>query len=116
MDEYFDAVREELAGGAVSAQALVLLFNALWEAEQRQDAAGLEEALGLARDAAAAAGPELREEADRLVSLCEDRLREVAAQPDRTEPTPSAAAHCPGCGREVDSRAVRCRACGELLP
>jgi hypothetical protein len=43
MSEYLDRVREQLDGGSVSAQALVLLFRAAEEAEERRDLPELEQ-------------------------------------------------------------------------
>ncbi|HZQ65023.1 MAG TPA: hypothetical protein VFA66_07350 [Gaiellaceae bacterium] len=114
MSEYLDAVREQLGAGGVSPQALVLLFRAAEEAEQRRDVAELEQVLELARRIAGEAGEGLEAEAGRLVALCEERLQRARA------PIGSAAASggdalCPGCGRPLPASAVRCRACGTLL-
>ena len=112
MSEYLDAVREQLEAGTVSAQALVLLFRAAEEAEQRRDIDELEQTLQLARRFARGAGEALEAEAERLIALCEERLERVRAP---RSPSNSRASTCPGCGRPLPASAVRCRACGTLL-
>jgi hypothetical protein len=111
MSEYVDSVRAQIAAGDVSSQALVLLFRATEEAEQRRDVPELEETLQLARQIAGAADGTLRSEAERLVALCEEGLERARAG-SASANDPSA---CPGCGRPLPERPVRCRSCGTLL-
>jgi DNA repair exonuclease SbcCD ATPase subunit len=114
MSEYLDAVREQLDEGTVSPQALVLLFRAAEEAEERRDVQELEQTLELARRIADEAGEGLEAEAKRLIALCEERL-ERARAPIGSAEASTGDAPCPGCGRPVPASAVRCRACGTLL-
>ncbi len=67
LNEHLEPVHEELRSGTVLAQSLVLLFRAVSEAEERSDLPALDEALGLARRIARAAGEALRPEADRAL-------------------------------------------------
>jgi hypothetical protein len=116
MSEYLDAVHEQLEAGTVSAQALVLLFRAVEEAEQRRDLEELERALQLARRIAGEAGATLEAEAERLIALCEERLQRARAPRDTLgRPANDGTSTCPGCGRPLPASAVRCRACGTLL-
>jgi hypothetical protein len=69
MSEYLDTLREQLDGDSVSAQALVLLFRAAEEAEERRDLPELEQTLELARRIADKGGERLEAEAERLVAL-----------------------------------------------
>lgn len=114
MSEYLDAVREQLDGSTVSAQALVLLFRAAEEAAERRDLHELEQALALARRIADEAGEGLEAEAQRLVALCEERRQQALASIGSAKASTGDAA-CPGCGRPLPASAVRCRACGTLL-
>jgi hypothetical protein len=117
MNEYLDAVREQIGAGRVSAESLVLLFHATSEAEQRDDVPALQEALALAREITRTAEEKLRDEGERLVALCEQSLARVQT-PSRSDEPRSAAgpvSTCPECGRELPVNAVRCRACGFLL-
>jgi DNA repair exonuclease SbcCD ATPase subunit len=114
MTEYLDTVREQVDGGTVSAQALVLLFRAAEEAEERRDVQELKQSLELARRIADKAGDQLEAEAERLVALCEERLQRARA-PIGSAETSTDEGPCPGCGRPLPASAVRCRACGTLL-
>jgi hypothetical protein len=114
MSEYLDAVHEELEAGTVSARALVLLFRAGEEAEERHDIEGLEQTLQLARRIARGAGEALEAEAERLIALCEERLERARGGVAASAEGPGTSA-CPGCGRPLPEPAVRCRACGTLL-
>jgi hypothetical protein len=111
VNEHLDLVRSELGTGSVTAQSLVLLFRAAEEAEDARDVPALEECLSLATQAVRLADGALRPEAERLTGLCEERLGRLVG--DRA-PVESREL-CEACGRELQSSAVRCRACGTLL-
>lgn len=116
MSEHLDAVREELAGGTLSPQALVLVFRAAEVAAEQGDVQELEQALELARRIADEAGEGLEAEAQRLLALCEELLQRARARtPVEPAETSAGDALCPGCGRALPASAVRCRACGTLL-
>jgi hypothetical protein len=112
MSGYLESVRDELAAGSVAPRSLVLLYRAAEEAEQSGDVRELEACVELARQAAAAGDHLLRDEAERLVALCEERLERVRPGDPVAGDEPAA---CPGCGRSLPATAVRCRACGTLL-
>ena len=112
-DERVEAVRKELASGAVSPQSLVLLFNAASDAEHAKDIATLEDVLDVARETARTADPSLQTDAERLLEMCEQsllRAREQGGAPGR--PEAGAANLCPDCGNKVPENALRCRRCG----
>ena len=116
MSEYLDVVHEQLETGTVSPQALVLLFRAAEEAEERGDIAELERTLALAKRIARMTGEALTAETERLIALCEQRLeRTRAAREPVASPPTDGVSTCPGCGRPITASAVRCRACGTLL-
>lgn len=116
MGEDLDSVRGRLEAGGPSAEMLVVLYRAAEEAEHDHDVERLEEITRLATQATRAAGGALHSEAARLLDLCEERLERTRGF---LEAAGSAASGdtltCPGCGRDVDASAVRCRACGTLL-
>jgi hypothetical protein len=116
-NEQFEAVREELEAGTVSAQSLVLLFRAASEAEERGDFAALDDALGLAREIARVADDALEPEAERLVALCEQSVERTRQETSATQASRRAegTVTCPECGRQLEESAVRCRACGFLF-
>ena len=113
MDDRVAAVREELGSGGVSAQSLVLLFNAASDAEHGRDVATLEDILDVASQAVRTADAALRPDAERLLEMCEQsllRAREQGGAPGR--PEAGAANLCPDCGNKVPENALRCRRCG----
>jgi hypothetical protein len=113
MDDRVAAVRGQVAAGAVSPHALVLLFGAASEAEHANDVAALEEILEVARETARTAGEALRADAERLVDLCEQSLARARGQAETAlGPAGGAASTCPDCGSEVADNALRCRRCG----
>ena len=116
MSEYLDVVDEQVEAGTVSPQALVLLFRAAEEAEERRDIAELERTLALAKRIARKTSEPLTAEAERLIALCKERLeRTRAAREPVPSPPTDGVSTCPGCGRPITASAVRCRACGTLL-
>jgi hypothetical protein len=115
MSEYLHAVREQVDARVVSAHALVLLFRAAEEAEQGRDVDELEETLDLAKRVARLADDTLQGEAERLIALCEERLRRTQGPSAAGAAPVEELTTCPGCGRELAESAVRCRACGTLL-
>jgi hypothetical protein len=116
MNEHLDAVRAQLESGSASAETLVVLYRAAEEAEQGRDVESLEEITRLAREVARGADSRLHSDAEHLIDLCEERLERTRTLREGASSS-SAGDHiaCPGCGRPVDSSAVRCRACGTLL-
>lgn len=114
MNEHLESVRSDLDAGGVSAETLVLLFRAAEEAEEQRDERDLEQALELAQRIVGRADAALAAEAERLLALCDERLERVRGVRHETPSSPGAVA-CAGCGRPVDSSAVRCRSCGTLL-
>lgn len=114
MSDDLDAVRAQLDAGALSPQALVLVFRAAELAAEQRDVRELERTLALARRIADEAGEGLAAEAQRLFALCDELLQQARAA---TGPVaaPAGDALCPGCGRPLPASAVRCRACGTLL-
>jgi hypothetical protein len=116
MSDYLDAVDEQLAAGSTSAQALVLVYRAAEEAEERRDIGELERAIELARRLVSGAGGALEAEAERLIALCEQRLERTRTPRESFGSAATAGIPtCPGCGRPIATSAVRCRACGTLL-
>jgi len=114
MDERVAAVRQEIEGGSVSPQALVLLFNAASDAEHAEDIATLQQTLDLARLIAEMAGENLQAEAERLAGICEQSLASVRERQEASgssKPDHGMIA-CPECGNEVSEYAIRCRRCG----
>jgi hypothetical protein len=112
-DERVEAVRKELASGAVSPQSLVLLFNAASDAEHARDTAALEDILAVAGQTARTADQALRADAERLLEMCEQSLLRARAPGGASGgPQAGAASVCPDCGNEVPSSALRCRRCG----
>jgi hypothetical protein len=114
MDDRVAAVREELGSGGVSAQALVLLFNAASDAEHARDIATLEDVLDVARETARTADPSLRTDAERLLEVCEQSLLRAREQ-GGARPKAAGGIVCPDCGNEVQDNALRCRRCGHLF-
>ncbi|HET9244008.1 MAG TPA: hypothetical protein VFN99_11250 [Gaiella sp.] len=116
MNEHLESVRSDLDAGGVSAETLVRLFRAAEEAEEQRDEKDLEQALELAQRIVGRADAALAAEAERLLALCDERLERVRGVRHETPSSPAAGAvACAGCGRPVDSSAVRCRSCGTLL-
>jgi DNA-directed RNA polymerase subunit RPC12/RpoP len=114
MDERVAAVRQEIEGGNVSPQALVLLFNAASDAEHAGDITALQQTLDLARVVAEMAGENLQAEAERLAVICEQSVASVRERQEgsgSTKPDHGKIA-CPECGNEVSADALRCRRCG----
>ena len=112
LGESLDIVRRHVEAGTVSGETLVLLCRMVEDAAQRHDADELHETLRLAQQIVTVAGETLRPEAERLVTLCAERIAQV---PSAATPLPDGEVPCPGCGRPVPASAVRCRSCGTLL-
>ena len=113
MDDRVAAVREELGSGGVSAQSLVLLFNAASDAEHGRDVATLEDILDVASQAVRTADAALRPDAERLLEMCEQSLLRAREQGGASgRPEAGAANLCPDCGNKVPENALRCRRCG----
>jgi hypothetical protein len=113
VDDRVAAAREEIGAGEVSAQSLVLLFNAASDAEHARDIATLADVLDVAREIARTADPSLQTDAERLLEMCEQsllRAREQGGAPGG--PKAGGGSVCPDCGNEVQDNALRCRRCG----
>jgi hypothetical protein len=114
MDVRLSEVRVEIESGTVSPQALATLFNVASDAEHARDLSTLEQTLALAHAIADEAAENLREEAERLATICGQSLasvRERVEATQRCEPTEGPTI-CPECGNEVAAEALRCRRCG----
>jgi hypothetical protein len=114
MDERLAAVQQEIEGGSVSPQALVLLFNAASDAEHAGDIATLEQTLELARAIAETTEENFQAEAERLAAICAQSLASVRERQEAGESREprDGMIGCPECGNEVSVDALRCRRCG----
>lgn len=115
MSEYLDQVERAVESNNAGAEQTVVLFRAIEEAELQRDPASLERALGLARRISLQSDGTLREEAERLVHLCEERLDAVRATSAAQAPAAASDEVCPGCGRPLPGNPVRCRYCGQVF-
>jgi hypothetical protein len=114
MNERLAAVREEVEAGNVSPQSLVTLFNVASDAQHAGDLAVLEQTLVLARAIAHGDAENLRGEAERLATICEQSLASVRERSEASgaRKPPGGMIICPECGNEVPGDALRCRRCG----
>jgi hypothetical protein len=75
MDERLVAIRAQVEASGTPSASLLALTGIVTEADRNDDSDTLKQSLGLLRRVAPSTGGDLRAEVERLIRVCEQKLR-----------------------------------------